>query len=389
MLSKAVIRLGNHLDWRVPMVFSFLIGVIVFGWLYWKYCDGNITGFFRIGSEFSLSPFLNPDKVLTFKGEIGYDGQQFLSIALDPGLANESTILSLDNPAYRYRRILYPLLGYLFGGGNPLWIPWALVGINVIALSICTGLIALILSQQRRSVYQAMWFLSIPGIWMVLSHSTCDLLASTWGLGAIISAQNRRISLMVICLTAGLLTRETLFILWLALLLVHLKEKRIRVIAALGVSTLPILTWLGYIHYRNLPGNPGIGNLDFPFAGIAEKFQVLITSGITGINLYEILLWCSLWFSFGWLLWLTRQPSAFPNSSDQILWNTLHYTGLAYLGLFLVSAYIIHCYYINYSRIFLDVFIYGGLIIKLPRFWNLGLLSCYTFASLAFIFLHS
>ena len=118
MLSKAVIRLGNHLDWRVPMVFSFLIGVVVFGWLYWKYCDGNVTGFFRIGSEFSLSPFLNPDKILTFKGEIGYDGQQFLSIALDPGLANESTILSLDNPAYRYRRILYPLLGYLFGGGN-------------------------------------------------------------------------------------------------------------------------------------------------------------------------------------------------------------------------------------------------------------------------------
>ena len=41
------------------------------------------------------------------KGEVGYDGQQFLTIALDPALKNIESISALDNPRYRYRRIMY------------------------------------------------------------------------------------------------------------------------------------------------------------------------------------------------------------------------------------------------------------------------------------------
>ena len=367
----------------------FSIGVIVVSWLYWGRFDCNITGFFRIGSEFRLSPLLNPDKVLIVKGEVGYDGQQMLSIALDPGLNNQETILSLDNPAYRYRRILYPILGYLLGGGNPFWIPWALVGINVIALAVCTGLIAFYHHGHQRSVYQSMWFSSIPGIWMVLSFSTADLLAGTFGLGAIISAHNRRTLLMLFCLAAGLLTRETLFILWSALLLTHIQKKQSQEVAAIGVSILPLLTWLSYIYYRELPGSAGLGNFGLPFEGIAEKFQALITAGITKGNLYEAYLWGLLWLALGWFLWQTWRSLKVSNSYDQILWRTLHYTGLGYLSLLLFASFDILDYYLNYSRVFLEVFIYVGLLMNLPQLYRLGLWSACVLASLVFVLLTS
>ncbi|NEO26783.1 MAG: hypothetical protein F6K03_07765, partial [Kamptonema sp. SIO4C4] len=75
-----------------------LIVFLVFCWFFWVDFNGQITGFFRIGDQLPLSPYLNPDQVLIYPNELGYDGQQFLSIALDPFFNNSETITSLDNP---------------------------------------------------------------------------------------------------------------------------------------------------------------------------------------------------------------------------------------------------------------------------------------------------
>ena len=75
--------------------------------------DGEITGFFRIGDVLPLSPFVNKESVRVVQGEIGYDGQYFLTIALDPTLDDNGTINALDNPKYRYKRIGYPLAGIM------------------------------------------------------------------------------------------------------------------------------------------------------------------------------------------------------------------------------------------------------------------------------------
>ena len=123
-------------EWYLSVGIALMVAIAVGSYLLWGKFDGNITGFFRIGSELPLSPFLESSKTLMFQGELGYDGQQFLSIALDPGLSNPDTIAALDHPAYRYRRIVYPLLGYCLGWGNPGWIPWALVAVNIVAIAV-------------------------------------------------------------------------------------------------------------------------------------------------------------------------------------------------------------------------------------------------------------
>ena len=72
---------------------------------------------------------------------MGYDGRFVLYIALAPFDA-ESYI---DHPAYRYTRILYPLLARTVVLGTPGAIPWALLAINVLAASLLALVVALYL----------------------------------------------------------------------------------------------------------------------------------------------------------------------------------------------------------------------------------------------------
>ena len=79
--------------------------------------------FVRLGTRYSQG---DPD------GTIGYDGQFVYQIALHPLNATPY----LDIPAYRYQRILYPVVGRIVGLGQPSLIPWALIALNVLALGV-------------------------------------------------------------------------------------------------------------------------------------------------------------------------------------------------------------------------------------------------------------
>ena len=67
----------------------------------------------------------------------GYDGQYAYYIARDPAHAAGC----LDVPAYRYQRILLPVLGRVLALGNTDAIPAAFVLINLVALVGSTALL--------------------------------------------------------------------------------------------------------------------------------------------------------------------------------------------------------------------------------------------------------
>jgi len=64
-------------------------------------------------------------------GTEGYDGQFAYYIALDP----LGAVPHIDVPAYRYQRILYPLLSRFLAFGDPAFIPWAMLLVNLVALA--------------------------------------------------------------------------------------------------------------------------------------------------------------------------------------------------------------------------------------------------------------
>jgi len=361
---------------------ALIVSALVFFWLYWGKFDRQITGFFRIGSILPLSPLLDPQGVLIYEGELGYDGQQFLSLALDPLLQEEGTLAALDLPAYRYRRILYPLLGNLLGLGSPQLIPWALVGINILAIVALIVLATWYYKGHRQASLKALWGLAIPGIWLSLAFSTADLLAGVFTLGALYSEHRRRPWLCALALGLGLLTRETLLLVWLALALNALYRRRLASALPLALALVPALLWNLYVVSLGLPGGKGGGNFGWPLAGMGVKFLSLAQGGLTPSNLYEAFMWALFLGGFALGIWGCY---AFPshNRSAPI---ALH----LYLGLALVSSSLILNYYLNYARVFLDVYVLGLLLIHdFPRPQKSLYFGACGLASLAFLILQS
>src|SRR5512133_2466968 len=96
------------------MMASVATSTFVFLLLLFAGFKGNISGYYRIGSV-KISPLLPRDNLIIHEGPHGCDGQQFLTLALDPLLLNPHTKDALDNPKYRAKRIMYPVLGYISG----------------------------------------------------------------------------------------------------------------------------------------------------------------------------------------------------------------------------------------------------------------------------------
>lgn len=358
------------------------VSLLVTLWLYWGKFDHQITGFFRIGSVLPLSPLLDPEGILIYQGELGYDGQQFLSLALDPFLQEEGTLAALDHPVYRYRRILYPLLGNLFGLGSPQLIPFALVGINILAIAALIVLATGYYKDHRQAPLKALWGLAIPGIWLSLAFSTADLLASVFTLGALYSEHQRRPWLCALALGLGLLTRETLFLVWFALALNALDRRRLAAALPLALALVPALAWNFYVLSLKLPGGAGAGNFGLPLAGIGAKFLGLAQGGLAPNNLYEAFMWALFFGGFALSFWgCYRFPSY--NRSAPI---ALH----LYLGLALVASSLILNYYLNYARVFLDVYVLGLLLIRdFPWPQKSLYFGACGLASLAFLILQS
>ena len=64
--------------------------------------------------------------------EIGYDGQFYAQVALDPSLGDPALPRALDNAAYRARRIGLPVLAWAAGLGRPAWVLQAYVLLNAV-----------------------------------------------------------------------------------------------------------------------------------------------------------------------------------------------------------------------------------------------------------------
>jgi hypothetical protein len=77
------------------------------------------------------------------EGTEGYDGQFTYMMAIDPDPA--SIAPHLDRPAYRYQRILLPLLARATVLGAPEAVPWALLLVGVISAAAGTAAVARIL----------------------------------------------------------------------------------------------------------------------------------------------------------------------------------------------------------------------------------------------------
>ena len=331
---------------------AMVMALAVLSALYCFAFSQNVTGFFRIGSHLPTSPVLNPASVLVFQGQDGYDGQMFLTIALDPALRMKGTAASLDDPKYRYRRIGYPIAGYLLGLGKPGLIPYALVVLNLVSI---IWLVVAVSGLLRAGVGDpsppsALWVLAIPGVWIALTLSTADLFGSALFAGALLMLRRRRHFAAAAFMCAALLTRETYLATTLVLTFFMLFNRERRAAIALAISMVPVSAWLSYVYAGPLSGTIGASNkLSLPLAGIAEKLRTFVTHGLNGTVVFDafcvLLLLCA-------ALLLAYSVLSFRRSL-----TVVHAAAAPGLGILAVITMEILGYHVGYLRIFLDLWV--------------------------------
>lgn len=104
---------------------------------------------------------------------IGYDGQYFYYMALDPIHAR----FYMDWPSYRYTRMLYPLAARLLAFGKPALIPYTLLLLNWLAIGGGTLAVAAWLKRRNLSPWLALVYGLYPGLIIAYQHDLSEPLA--------------------------------------------------------------------------------------------------------------------------------------------------------------------------------------------------------------------
>ncbi len=110
---------------------------------------------------------------LASNSSLGYDGQFAYQIAHHP--LNAAPYL--DAPAYRYQRILYPVIARMLSLGIPELLPWTLIIVNLIALPTGTAVTEAILAQHSVNRWYAMTYGLFIGLFMPIRLNLTEPLA--------------------------------------------------------------------------------------------------------------------------------------------------------------------------------------------------------------------
>jgi hypothetical protein len=232
---------------------------------------GDPLAFARIGDGFSGGQPI---------GREGYDGQFAYWIALNP--RPEVAGPYLDVPAYRYQRILLPILARVLALGQPGLIAWALVAVNVAGHLAGTRLFELWLEGQGAS----RWFALAYGLWAGLLLAVRLDLAEPLSYGlvvaALLAAARERLEWSTVALSAALLAKETALVFAVALLAWALLAGRWRAFALFTAGLAPfallqLLLWRWF-------GSPGLASGGYMATGF-EAIPYLGFWRITGISL--------------------------------------------------------------------------------------------------------
>jgi len=239
---------------------------------------GNVLEFVRPGSEYA-------GNLSTYSRDVeGYDGQFDYYIAVDPLNAPAH----MDVPAYRYQRILYPLLARVLALGQASLVPYTLLGINLAALAVGTAILERLLETEHASAWYALVYGLFAGVFVAVRASTNEPLAYALVLAALRAAQRERNGWCAIFLAMAGLTKETTLLFAAGYILFFMacridghRRWRSAWLTALGAG-IPFTLW--QVALRIWLGAWGIGS----GGANATPFEVVPFGGIWRLAGYDL-----------------------------------------------------------------------------------------------------
>lgn len=208
----------------------------------------------------------------------GYDGEFYYRLALDPFTSDLTRFgITIDNGATRGARIGYPFLAWAASLGQPAWLAWAMIGVNLAGLFAIAWMATAFARSQRLPAWAGLAIPLYPGFLLTLVRDTTEVTACLFGLAAVILALSRRYWLAAGALCLGVMTRETALLYLAGFGAVEatraLWQRRWSWrLLPLTVPALVFLAWQSFVarHWGALSYSGTAQNLGMPFAGFVE-----------------------------------------------------------------------------------------------------------------------
>jgi hypothetical protein len=255
-----------------PAAFTFL-ALLLFVTVVIHSAGGDPLALARLGTRFSQGDL---------NGSEGYDGQFVYYIARNPN--PESVAPLLDAPAYRYQRILLPLLARWLALGNLGAIPWILAVLGIISQTAGTWTVSRLLSGWGVS----RWYAMVYGLWvgfvLAVRLDLPEPLAYALVAGAILATLRGRSGLGWLLYGLALFAKEVTVLFIAAQLIDNLYQRRWR--SALGLVLVALVPYVLFQAWLwSAFGQLGIGS----GGAMATPFELFPFMGLWRIGVYSLM----------------------------------------------------------------------------------------------------
>ena len=186
-----------------------------------------------------------------------------------------ATHVASAGDAYRYGRILYPLVAWILAVGNTGWVHWTLPVVDLAALVVLAAVAAELVARRGRPVERALVILLVPGVWLTvaIAFSEVFVLALVLVLYLAVVDGRSRVAPFVVGALA-LLARETAALAIAPLVLVALRDRRWRDVGAWALTVVPLVVWWAWVRHavgQWPPLDPSVSRreaLSYPLGGV-------------------------------------------------------------------------------------------------------------------------
>jgi hypothetical protein len=235
----------------------------------------------NVGTTLSDAAALPPLLNVVRDGD-GYDGQFAYRLALNP-LTSERTLdgLTLDLPAYRQQRLLYPALAWASAFGQATLVPFTLPLVNVVAIAVLTWLTALFAGIHGRGALLSIAVAALPAFAIALANDLGEIVLAAALVGGAVALERKRPVLVAVWLSLAALAHEHGVLLVLAVAIVTVAAPELRTRGWVWTWLLPLAIFVGWQIYLNLvwgetPIRVAIGYLNQPLRGFLSVARGMI-----------------------------------------------------------------------------------------------------------------
>ena len=244
----------------------FLLAVVVGVVLVWAEAQSSdgLAGLLRVGDESVARPIVEEELgTVPLTEGFGHDGQFFYAVGID--LNGDVMSERAGDWAYRYRRILYPLVASGFGLLDGKALLYGMVATSILSFAVAAAAAAWITHRLGVSEWLVLAILINPGIWLAVRLLTSDTLALALmlvGLAAVLA--KRRTS--PIPLALSLLAKEVYLPTPAGIAVSRDRRRWLDFLIPLAV----LLAWLAWLSSTMTSGFTPRNNLAFPATGLID-----------------------------------------------------------------------------------------------------------------------